>query len=69
MKHIFLTLLTAAILTAGTSAADKLVCSLTGKTIDSCCCEPAKNGKGLYCTLANKDIKKCCCKGMKHKSV
>lgn len=68
MKHAFLILLTAAVLTTGTNAADNLVCSLTGKSIDSCCCEPAKSGNGLHCTLANKDIKKCCCKGMKHKS-
>ena len=68
MKSMFLTMLVAAMLTTSATSADKLRCSLTGKTIDSCCCEPAKNGKGLHCTLANKDIKKCCCKGMKHKA-
>ena len=64
MKSIFLTMLVAAILTTSASSADELRCSLTGKTIESCCCETAKNGK-LHCTLANKDVKKCCCEGAK----
>lgn len=37
-----------------------LVCSLTNKKIDKCCCEQ-KDGK-LYCPLAKKAIEKCCCK-------
>jgi hypothetical protein len=57
-------LLAAALTTSASTAA--LVCGLTGKTIESCCCERAQNGK-LHCTLANKDIDTCCCKEMKHK--
>ncbi len=37
-----------------------MVCKLTGKNIQSCCCTQ-KSGK-LYCTLANKAIDNCCCK-------
>jgi hypothetical protein len=36
-------------------------CSLTGKTIDQCCCVQQKDGK-LYCTLAKQTIDSCCCK-------
>jgi hypothetical protein len=38
----------------------KMRCSLTGKTMDSCCCV-RKDGK-LHCTLADKDVDTCCCK-------
>lgn len=34
-------------------------CTLTGKTIQTCCCE--KRGDKLYCPLAKKTIDKCCC--------
>ena len=40
-----------------------LVCSLTGKHIEQCCCEE-KDGK-LYCTLADKTIDSCCCNDTK----
>ena len=36
-----------------------LRCSLTGKTVETCCCVH-KEGK-LRCTLADKDVESCCC--------
>ena len=54
------TLTVAAIASA---ASPKMVCSLTGKEVKTCCCEQQKNGK-LLCKLTNKTIDKCCCKGM-----
>lgn len=36
-------------------------CSLTGKTVQTCCCTQQKDGK-LYCTLAKKTVETCCCK-------
>jgi len=36
-----------------------LRCTLTGKTVESCCCTE-KDGK-LYCPLAKKTIESCCC--------
>ncbi len=39
----------------------KWVCTLTGRTVDACCCVQQKDGK-LYCTLAKKTVDKCCCK-------
>ena len=66
MKRSLLTALVAAILSISASPSTTLVCGLTGKTIESCCCVTAQNGK-LHCTLANKDIDSCCCKGMTHK--
>jgi hypothetical protein len=50
-------------LASGRAAGDaaKWVCTLTGKTVEKCCCEPQKDGK-LYCTLAKKTVDKCCCK-------
>lgn len=38
---------------------EKMKCSLTGKVVDSCCCEQ-RDGK-TYCTLAKKTVEKCCC--------
>ena len=38
-------------------------CTLTGKEVKTCCCEPQKNGK-LLCKLAKKAVDKCCCTGM-----
>ena len=66
MKSItkWLPLLAAIALAAVASAASpKLVCTLTGKELKTCCCEQQKNGK-LFCKLANKEVDKCCCKGM-----
>ena len=37
-----------------------LICTLTGKKIDACCCQ-LKDGK-LYCPLAKTYIDACCCK-------
>lgn len=45
----------------------KLRCSLTGKEVDKCCCEPREGGK-MHCTLANKDVDKCCCTEVKAES-
>jgi len=39
----------------------KLTCTLTKKTVESCCCVEQKDGK-LYCTLAKKTVDPCCCK-------
>lgn len=36
-----------------------LRCTLTGKKIETCCCE--KRGEKFYCTLAKKTVDKCCC--------
>ena len=40
-------------------AQEPLRCTLTGKTVESCCCTE-KDGK-LYCPLAKKTIESCCC--------
>ena len=47
--------------------AGKLRCSLTGKEVDKCCCEPREGGK-MYCTLAKKEVDKCCCTEVKAKA-
>ena len=55
-----------AALTIGTiafAASPKMKCTLTGKEVKTCCCEPQKNGK-LFCKLAKKEVDKCCCTGM-----
>ena len=44
---------------AKASPAEPLRCTLTGKTVESCCCTE-KDGK-LYCPLAKKTIESCCC--------
>ena len=41
-------------------ASGKMRCSLTGKTVETCCCIE-KEGK-RHCTLADKDVETCCCK-------
>jgi hypothetical protein len=38
----------------------KWTCTLTGKTVEKCCCVQQKDGK-LYCTLAKKTVDPCCC--------
>jgi len=57
--------LLAAIAVAGiaSAASPKMVCSLTGKEVKTCCCEKQKNGK-LLCKLTGKMLDKCCYKGM-----
>jgi hypothetical protein len=52
------------VLAGGNAKPAKYVCSLTKKTIASCCCTKAEDGK-LYCTLAQKTIASCCCKAPK----
>jgi hypothetical protein len=54
-----------ALLLVGTLAAQQgkvsagLMCKLTAKKVEKCCCE-TRDGK-LYCPLAKKEIKECCC--------
>ena len=45
------------------AASQKMVCSLTGKEVKTCCCEIQKNGTFL-CKLTGKTLEKCCCTGM-----
>jgi hypothetical protein len=40
-------------------AGGKMRCSMTGKTVETCCCIE-KEGR-LHCTLAGKDVESCCC--------
>ena len=66
MKSItkWLPLLAAIAVAAVVSAASpKMVCTLTGKEVKTCCCETQKNGKFL-CKLTGKTLDKCCCTGM-----
>ena len=50
-----------------TAKATKMRCSLTGKEMDKCCCEPREGGK-MYCTLAKQEVDKCCCTEVKAKT-
>ena len=45
------------------ASAATMKCTLTGKEVKTCCCEPQKNGK-LFCKLAKKEVDKCCCTGI-----
>jgi hypothetical protein len=36
-----------------------LLCTLTGQTIEQCCCEMREDK--TYCPLADKTIEECCC--------
>jgi hypothetical protein len=47
----------------GAGGTKELKCSLTGKKIETCCCQQ-KDGK-LYCPLAEKTIEQCCCGSVK----
>jgi len=49
--------------TITSAASPKMVCTLTGKEVKTCCCETQKNGKFL-CKLTGKTLDKCCCTGM-----
>ena len=52
------------LLAMGASAAPKaakFTCTLTNKTVETCCCVQQENGK-LYCTLAKQTVDACCCK-------
>ena len=62
MRRIVLMALAAVAITGAAKSSSDLKCSLTGKTVSSCCCTKAKDGQNLHCTLANQDIKECCCK-------
>ena len=48
-------------------ATTKFRCSLTGKEVDKCCCEPREGGR-MYCTLAKQEVDKCCCTQVKVKT-
>ena len=64
MRRVFVSaalLLVASFSVAGST--EGLRCSLTGKTMESCCCQQ-KDGK-LYCPLAKKTIEQCCCESSK----
>ena len=64
MKKGALTVLLAAVVTTALAAGEKVTtftCTLTGKTVEKCCCISQKDGK-LYCTLAQKTVDPCCCK-------
>ena len=37
-----------------------LLCSLTDKELDECCCVETEGGK-LHCAPADKDVETCCC--------
>ena len=66
MKRIakWLPLLAAIAVAAVASAASpKMVCTLTGKEVKTCCCEKQSDGR-LLCKLTGKTVDKCCCKGM-----
>jgi len=52
-----------AIGTIAFATSPKMKCTLTGKEVETCCCEQQKNGK-LFCKLAKKEVDKCCCTGM-----
>ena len=58
-----LTVTLAALIASSAFSASKLTCTLTGKDVKTCCCQPQKNGK-LLCKLTGKTLDKCCCKGM-----
>ena len=66
MKKVLLAAVLGTLVVLGASAAQKgtkstkLTCTLTKKTIETCCCIQ-KDGK-LYCTLAKKVVDPCCCK-------
>ena len=49
-----------ALTTAGAKKNTAYTCTLTNKTVASCCCSK-KNGK-LYCKLAKRSVENCCCK-------
>jgi len=61
MKNSILSVgLAVAILASSAFAAgQKMICRVTGKTMDKCCCE-MKGGK-FYCKLTKKTYDQCCC--------
>jgi hypothetical protein len=63
MRKSLLAIVLGSIVALGIAAAKtsaKVTCTLTGKTVEECCCV-VKDGK-LYCTLAKKTVDPCCCK-------
>jgi len=64
MRKLALTALLAGLLATALVAGEKVkifTCTLTGKTVEKCCCVSQKDEK-LHCTLAQKTIDSCCCK-------
>ena len=64
MKNGLLVIVLGGMVALGAAAAQKgtkVTCTLTNKTVESCCCVEQKDGK-LYCTLAQKTVDPCCCK-------
>jgi hypothetical protein len=65
MKKALLAIVLGGIVAMGAAAAQKkatkVTCTLTNKTVETCCCVEQKDGK-LYCTLAKKTVDPCCCK-------
>jgi hypothetical protein len=52
---------------ATSRTSEKVTCTLTNQTVESCCCVEQKDGT-LYCTLAKTLIDSCCCKPADEKS-
>jgi len=63
LRKLLPLLVAIAIGSVASTASQKMTCTLTGKEVKTCCCEPQKNGK-LLCKLAKKEVDKCCCTGM-----
>lgn len=63
MKRLTFVLILTALTLGALGAPETMTCTLTGKEVKTCCCEPQKNGR-LLCKLANKEVDQCCCKGM-----
>ena len=65
MRRLIMMLAISLLLLAGSASSrtasleSGLMCTLTGKRIDACCCQQ-KDGK-LYCPLAKRTIETCCC--------
>jgi len=60
LRAIAVALLLAGCVSSGHVSEPGLMCTLTGKKIDACCCQ-LKDGQ-LYCPLAQTYIDHCCCK-------
>lgn len=66
MHRALVTLLGTLLLAGAVSASpqarteQRIRCTLTKRTVQTCCCE--KRSDKLYCTLAKKTIAKCCCR-------
>ena len=59
MKNLITVTLACLLTLSAFAASQKTTCRVTGKTMNSCCCE-MKEGK-FYCKLTKKTYDKCCC--------